>query len=79
MLFCVYRENLKNTSVTKFIFIKAEGLQLSNLHEMNIFASIFQLFLPNVQKSWFVEIQSQWLFLIFTATALAQIANNITN
>ena len=75
MLFCVYRENFKNISVTMFIFIKVEGLQLSNLHGMNIFAGIFQLFSPNVQNSWFVEIQSQWLFKIFIETALAQIAN----
>ena len=74
MLFCTYREDLKNISVTKFIFIKVEGLHLSNLHEMNIFTGIFQLFLQNVQKSWFVEIQSQCLFFIFIETALVQIA-----
>ena len=51
MLFCPYREDLKNISVAKFIFIKVEGLHLSNLHEMNIFTGIFQLFLQNVQKS----------------------------
>ena len=54
MLFFAIRENLKNISVTKFIFIKTDGLQLSNLHEMNTFASIFQSFLPNVQNSRFV-------------------------
>ena len=74
MLFCPYREDLKNISVAKFIFIKVEGLHLSNLHEMNIFTGIFQLFLQNVQKSWFVEIQSQCLFFIFIETALVQIA-----
>ena len=52
------------TSVTKFIFIKVAGLQLSNLHETNIFKGIFQLILPNGQNSWLVEIQSQWLFFI---------------
>ena len=73
MLFCPYREDLKNISVAKFIFIKVEGLHLSNLHEMNIFTGIFQLFLQNVQKSWFVEFQSQLAF-VFIKTALVQIA-----
>ena len=51
MLFCPYRKNLKNISVTKFTFIKVEGLHLSNLHEMDICTGIFQLFLRNVQKT----------------------------
>ena len=74
MLFCPYRTNLKNISVTKFTFIKVEGLHLSNLHEMDICTGIFQLFLRNVQKTWFVEIQSLCLFFIFIETALVQIA-----
>ena len=74
MLFCPYPEDLKNISVTKFIFIKDEGLHLSNVHEMNIFIGIFQLFSQNMQKRWFVEIQSQCLFFIFIETALVQIA-----
>ena len=74
ILFCTYREDLKNISVTKFIFIKVEGLYLSNLREMNIFTGIFQLFSQNVQESWFVEIQSQCLFFIFIEIALVQIA-----
>ena len=78
MLFCPYREDLKNISVAKFIFIKVEGLHLSNLHEMNIFTGIFQLFLQNVQKSWFVEFQSQLAF-VFIKTALVQIALLIHN
>ena len=78
MLFCPYREDLKNISVAKFIFIKVEGLHLSNLHEMNIFTGIFQLFLQNVQKSWFVEFQSQLAF-VFIKTALVQITLLIHN
>ena len=74
MLFCAYRKNLKNISVTKFTFIKVEGLHLSNLHEMDICTGIFQLFLRNVQKTWFVEIQSLCLFFIFIETVLVQIA-----
>ena len=74
MLFCSYLEDLKNISVTKFIFIKVEGLHLSNLHDMNIFTGIFQLLSQNVQKSWFAEIQSHCFFFIFIETALVQIA-----
>ena len=74
MLFCAYREDLKNISEIKFIFVKVEGLHLSNLHEINIFTGIFRLFSWNVQKSWFVEIQSQYLFFIFIEMALVQIA-----
>ena len=73
MLLCPCREDIKNISVVKFIFIKIKGLHLSNLHEMNIFTGIFQLFLKNVQKSWFVEIQSQCLVFSFIETALVQI------
>ena len=71
MLFCSYLEDLKNISVTKFIFIKVESLLLSNFHEMNTSNILFS---QNVQKSWFVEIQSQCLFFIFIETALVQIA-----